>query len=166
MEAAKIIRKQRKSVLNRHINTLTRLIIEEDISSINSRLSSMKITFEEIETSHYSYVEYLESDSSVSSSDLDQCNEWFSDITKSYLDEISKARLWLRQNGISMQTVNVDSQGTKSQVDGLSEELATHLSLPKISIPTFSGDPREYHLYITTFDQVVGDVLRVVIKLN
>ena len=84
MEAAKFIRKQRISVLNRHINTLTRLIIEEDISSINSRLSSMKITFEELETSHYSYVEYLESDSSVSSSDLDQCNEWFSDITKSY----------------------------------------------------------------------------------
>ena len=159
MEAAKIIRKQRKSVLNRHIITLTRLVIEEDISSINSRLSSMKITFEELETSHYSYVEYLESDSSVSSSDLDQCNEWFSDITKSYLDEVTKARLWLRQNGISMQTVNVDSQGTKSQVAGLSEELATHLSLPKISIPTFSGDPREYHLFITTFDQVVGDVL-------
>ena len=42
---------------------------------------------------------------------------------------------------------------------GLSEELATYLSLPKVKIPIFNGDPREHHMFITTFDQVVGNVL-------
>ena len=31
--------------------------------------------------------------------------------------------------------------------------------MPKVEIPIFKGDPREYHMFIKTFDQVVGNVL-------
>ena len=33
------------------------------------------------------------------------------------------------------------------------------MSLPKVEIPIFNGDPREYHMFISTFDQVMGNVL-------
>ena len=33
------------------------------------------------------------------------------------------------------------------------------MSLPKVEIPISNGDQREYHMFISTFDQVVGYVL-------
>ena len=41
-----VIRNQRKGVLRRHINTLARLLVEEDINGANVRLTSMKMIFE------------------------------------------------------------------------------------------------------------------------
>ena len=33
------------------------------------------------------------------------------------------------------------------------------MSLPNVEIPSSNGDPRDYHMFITTFDQAVGNVL-------
>ena len=73
--------------------------------------------------------------------------------------------MFLKQHSVTGQTERAenDARGVfENQVGGhggLSEELATYLSLPKVEIPIFNGDPREYHMCITTFDQVVGNVL-------
>ena len=99
-----------------------------------------------------------------SSGDVDKCNDWFLDVTKSYLDEVAKARWFLKQHSVTGQTERVENDASgvfENHVGshgGLSEELATHLSLPEVEIPIFNGDPREYHMFITTFDQVVGNV--------
>ena len=164
MEEARVIRNQRKSVLGRHLNTLSRLIVEEYVNGANDRLASMKLTFEELEVWHYNYLEFLEMYDDGSSDDVDKCNDWFLDVTKSYLDEVAKARRFLKQHRVTGQTERAenDARGIyENQVGsgGLSEELATHFSLPKVEIPIFSGDPREYHMCITTFDQVIGNVL-------
>ena len=164
MEEARVIRNQRKSVLGRHLNTLSRLIVEEDVNGANDRLASMKLTFEDLEVWHYNYLEFLEMYDDGSSDDVDKCNDWFLDVTKSYLDEVAKARRFLKQHRVTGQTERAenDARGIyENQVGsgGLSEELATHFSLPKVEIPIFSGDPREYHMFITTFDQVIGNVL-------
>ena len=39
------------------------------------------------------------------SDDVNQCKKWFLDISKSYLDVISKARQFLEQRGVRMTTV-------------------------------------------------------------
>ena len=86
-------------------------------------------------------------------------------MTKSYLGEVAKARWFLKQHVVTARPERTenDARGVfETQVGshgGLSEELATYLSLPKDEIPIFSGYPREYHMFITTFDQVVGNVL-------
>ena len=165
MEEARVIRNQRERVLRRHVNTLARLLVEEDINGASVRLTSMKIIFEELEVAHYNYLEFLEMYDDVSSDDVNKCNDWFLDVSKSYLDEVSKARWMLKQHGVAAQTERAesDARGALENQDGshggLSEELATHLSLPKVEIPMFNGDPREYHMFISTFDQVVGNVL-------
>ena len=164
MEEARVIRNQRKSVLGRHLNTLSRLIVEEDVNGANDRLASMKLTFEELEVWHYNYLEFLEMYDDGSSDDVDKCNDWFLDVTKSYLDEVAKARQFLKQHRVTGQTERAenDARGIYENQAGsgrLSEELATHFSSPNVEIPIFSGDPREYHMFITTFDQVIGNVL-------
>ena len=56
MEGFKTIKNQRKSVLTRHCNTLTRLLEEQDADGINDRLRSMKLTMEQLEQAHYDYL--------------------------------------------------------------------------------------------------------------
>ena len=144
---------------------MSRLIVEEDVNGANVRLASMKVTFEELEVAHYNYHEFLEMYDDGSSDDVDKCNDSFQDVTKSYLDEVAKARRFLKQHSVTGQTERAenDARGVfENQVGshgGLSDELATYLSLPKVEIPIFNGDPREHHMFITTFDQVVGNVL-------
>ena len=92
MEEARVIRNQRKRVLGRHLNTLSRLIVEEHVNGANVRLAS---------------------------------------IAENDARGVFESQL--------------GSHG------GLSEELATYLSLPKVEIPIFNGDPREYqhvHYYV------------------
>ena len=165
MEEARVIRNQRERVLRRHVNTLARLLVEEDINGASVRLTSMKMIFEELEVAHYNYPEFLEMYDDVSPDDVNNCNDWFLDVSKSYLDEVSKARWLLKQHGVAAQAERAKSDtlgALENRVDshgGLSEELATHLSLPKVEITMFNGDPREYHMFISTFDQVVENVL-------
>ena len=73
MEEARVIRNQRKRVLGRHLNTLSRLIVEEDVNGANVRLASMKITFEELEVAHYNYLEFLEMYDDGYSDYVDMC---------------------------------------------------------------------------------------------
>ena len=42
MEDARVIRSQCKKVLGRHLNTLSRFIVEEDVNGANVRLASME----------------------------------------------------------------------------------------------------------------------------
>ena len=120
-----------KSVLGRHLNTLSRVIVEEDVNGANDRLASMKLTFEELEVWHYNYLEFLEMYDDGSSDDVDKCNDWFLDVTKFYLDEVAKARRFLKQHRVTGQTERAenDARGIyENQVGsgGLCEELATH----------------------------------------
>ena len=52
MEEARVIRNQRKKVLGRHLNTLSRLIVEEGVNGSNIRFASMKVTLKELEVAH------------------------------------------------------------------------------------------------------------------
>ena len=51
------------------------------------------------------------------------------------------------------------SGSSQSSVSGLSTEFVTLLSLPRVDIPSFNGDPCDYQTFITTFDQVIGNVI-------
>ena len=51
------------------------------------------------------------------------------------------------------------SESSTSSVSGLSAEFVTLLSLPRVDIPIFNGAPCEYQTCITTFDQVIGNVI-------
>ena len=130
MEEARVIRNQRERVLRRHVNTLARLLVEEDINGASVRLTSMKMIFEELEVAHYNYLEFLEMYDDVSSDDVNKCNDWFLDVSKSYLDEVSKARWMLKQHGVAAQTERAESDARgalENQVGshgGLSEELS------------------------------------------
>ena len=69
----------------------------------------MKVTFDELELTHYNYLEFIEMYDDGSSDDVDKCNDWFLDVTKSYLDGIAKARRILKQHSVTGQTERTEN---------------------------------------------------------
>ena len=163
MDEAKVVKNQRKSVLSRHVNTLRRLLIEEDTNGVIARLKSMKDTFDQLEQAHYDYIESIQGNTKASDDEITKCETWFDDITKSYLENVSKARVWLTPCGIAPPTVRVTQEvsgpSPPSDVSGLSSEFVTLLSLSRVDIPSCNGDPCNYQTFITTYDQVIGNII-------
>ena len=152
----------RKSVLARHINTLRRLLVEEDTNGVVARLKSMKYTFDQLDQAQCDYIESIQGNTNETEDETMKCETWFDDITRMYLQNVYKARTWLTQQGVGPPTVKVTpelSRSSQSSVSGLSTEFVTLFSLPRVDFPSFNGDPCDYQTFITTFDQVIGNVI-------
>ena len=96
MEGFKTIKNQRKSVLTRHCNTLTRLLEEQDADGINDRLRSMKLIMEQLEQAHYDYLDCVQSNTSEDEDEISKCDAWFEGVSRMYLENVHKARCFFR----------------------------------------------------------------------
>ena len=162
MEVFKTIKNQRKSVLTRHCNTLTRLLEEQDADGINDRLRSMKLIMEQLEQAHYDYLDCVQSNTSEDEDEISNCDAWFEGVSRMYLENVHKARCFLDQRYVAPSTGKVtqdSNESSSASASGLSVECVTLLSLPRVDIPKFNGDPCEYQTFITTFDQVLGNMI-------
>ena len=139
MEEALVFRNERKRILTRHVNTLTRLLVGKELDGVIVGLPPMKRAFEELEDAHYYYLDMFETyDSDMPSDDVNQCKQWFIDVSKSYLDVISKARNFLEQRGVRMTTVwlsvpaltdpMLPETGVKLTATGVRSSVSVHLS--------------------------------------
>ena len=139
MEEALVFRNERKNILTRHVNTLTRLLVLKELDGVIVGLPPMKRDFEELEDAHYYYLDIFETyDNDMPSDDVNQCKQWFMDISKSDLDVISKARNFLEQRGVRMTTVwlsvpaltdpMLPETGVKLSATGVRSSVSVHLS--------------------------------------
>ena len=79
-----------------------------------------------------------------------------------YLENVHKARFFLDQRYVAPSTGKVtqdSNESSSASASGLSAEFVTLLSLPRVDITKFNGDPCEYQTFITTFDQVIGNII-------
>ena len=139
MEEALVFRNERKRLLTRQVNTLTRLPVGKELDGVIVDLPPMKRAFEELEDAHYYYLDFFETyDNDMPSDDVNQCKKWFIDISKSYLDVISKARMFLEQQGVRITTVwlsvpaltdpMLPDTGVKLIATGVRSSVSVHLS--------------------------------------
>ena len=137
MEESNTIKNQRKSVLTRHCNTLTRLFEEQDADGINDRLRSMKLTMEQLEQAHYDYLDCVQSNTSEDEDEISNCDAWFEGVSRMYLENVHKARCFLDQRYVAPSTGKVtqeSNESSSSSASGLSAEFVTLLSLPRVDI--------------------------------
>ena len=149
-------------MLTRHCNTLTRLLEEQDADGINDRLRSMKLIMEQLEQAHYDYLDCVQSNTSEDEDEISKCDAWFEGVSRMYLENVHKARCFLDQRYVAPSTGKVtqdSNESSSASASGLSAEFVTLLSLPRVDIPKFNGDPCEYQTFITTFDQVIGNII-------
>ena len=82
----------------------------------------------------------------------------FLDVSKSYLDEVAKALWMLKQHSVTAQT-ECALENQVGRYGGLSEELTTHLRLPKVEIPIFNVVAHVNITFHLNVGQVVGNEL-------
>ena len=140
------VRGQRKGVINRHLGNLRRFVAEEDVEAVQVRLGRLKDAFNEFECVHEDYHKLLSSDADISESE-----QWFSDVESHYISEIKAAREWLNSKSVS-RPIN---ENVNSSVNAGDDKLISLLSIPKLELPTFCGDPLEYPSFIAIFDESV-----------
>ena len=90
-EAAKVIRRQKKAAVTRHLGTLERLVAEEDAVGVQSKLDQVHTSFLDLETSHEVYHNLLEDEA-----EIEQSDSWFNDVQSIYIVKIKAARSWLK----------------------------------------------------------------------
>ena len=132
MEESLVFRNERKIILTGHINRLTRLLVGKELDGVTVCLPPMKKAFEELEDAHYDYLDMFEMyDYDMPSDDVNQCEQWFVDVSKSYLDVIAKARMFLEHRGVSMATVWLSVSALTDPMlpeTGVKSSVSVHLS--------------------------------------
>ena len=132
--------------MTRHLGTLERLVAEEDIDGVRSRLDRVKHSFDEFEDTHNNYRDSLENEEEIETSDA-----WFQDMQTTYVAGVKAAKAWLRT-----QVPCVDLPDMTNSPVATREDLLNLLHLPKVELDKFDGNPLEYLTFIAVFDEVVG----------
>ncbi|XP_076036051.1 uncharacterized protein LOC143022004 [Oratosquilla oratoria] len=155
MEQAKVVRRQRKAAVTRHLGTLCRLIAEEDIAGITDRLDRVRTSYNEFESAHDAYQTFLSNDER----ELEASESWYKETEEEYIKVIKDARAFLKvrtQSEIPCAKSRVDSENSESErLDVSPAELVGILNVPKVELDVFEGNPLEYNLFMTIFDELV-----------
>ncbi|XP_076029789.1 uncharacterized protein LOC143018315 [Oratosquilla oratoria] len=155
MEQAKVVRRQRKAAVTRHLGTLCRLIAEEDIAGITDRLDRVRTSYNEFESAHDAYQTFLSNDER----ELEASESWYKETEEEYIKVIKDARAFLKvrtQSEIPCAKSRVDSENSESErLDISPAELVGILNVPKVELDVFEGNPLEYNLFMTIFDELV-----------
>lgn len=144
-----------KERIERWCLKIKRLGVEQDISGLQTGLTELKRLYEACEDTYYQLV-----DTAVPGSDMSAINKQYGDIRKQYLETVKGAKKIVKDNGLP--TVESLSQGieansaSSASINTIGSELANALTLPKVSVPHFSGNPVEYATFVRLFEEVIA----------
>ena len=114
-------------------------IAEQDRDGVKSQLDKLKVLFTIFERAHDSYHQTL-----ADEEDIDNSAEYFSPAERNYIVAVSDAHKFLSPTSL----VSTEPVYNGQMFDDL-------LSLPKLTIDTFTGDPLAYREFMAIFDEVV-----------
>ena len=151
----KVVRRQWKAAVTRHLNTLQRHIAEGDVEQVRDRLNKVKITFSELESAHEAFQQTLTTDA-----EFDQSESWFADAQRSYISSIKSAKQWLGDDdkpiSVKSKVTTVTGATQSSSAQSHDTELINLLSIPKLEIDKFDGNPLEFQSFMAIFDEAVS----------
>ena len=149
MAQPKIIRRQKKAAVTRHLGTLERLIAEEDIELVRTKLKQLKVSFGEFEMSHDTYHDSLSDEEEIAESE-----RWFKEAEKAYIDGIKSAKAWIKSQAAPVKVPPVHKYDHDEEEPVLAY-LTNMMNMPKVELDKFDGNPLDFQSFIAVFDEVV-----------
>ncbi|XP_076067764.1 uncharacterized protein LOC143040571 [Oratosquilla oratoria] len=152
MEQAKVVRRQRKAAVTRHLGTLCRLIADENVAGIADKLDHVRALFTKFESSHDAYQALLGDDKD----ELGSSEAWYKETEEEYIRVVTNARAFIKvrtQTETPCAKPRVDSESEQSDISPA--ELVGILNIPKVELDVFKGDHLEYKLFITVFSELI-----------
>ena len=117
----------------------------------------MKLSFNELEAVHIELTGRLNTDEDITESD-----NWYAVVGDAYIVGVTDAHTWLRSSQATNVSPNpvpgivpVLASSAQPSSSDIRDDLVNLLSIPKVVIDKFEGDPLEYQTFIATFDELV-----------
>ena len=132
MEDWKAVRKTKKTSLTKQANQLKRYVEEGDVDVVNTRRKLYVNTFKEFDEAH----------ENVDSTTVES-EEYYNSVLQAYTETLKHVNVWLK-----------DLKHEKNS----ESKMVKLLTLPKLEIDKFSGNPEEYLSFIAMFEECVEEV--------
>ena len=146
----KTARAKLKGQVTRSVNSLKRFRSEDDEGKVKAELEKLKQRYEAFEAAHDRYHDTLQSEE-----DWAQSDDYLYAVQDNYISALDEAKVWLkRQRGDDDVKPAPTDEGTR----GVSVDVLNMMYQPKMEIEKFNGDPTKFHIFMTTFDEVVHKV--------
>lgn len=145
----RVVRRQRKAAITRHLGTLERLMAEGDVTGVQQRLRTLKLSFTDFESVHDDFNKTL-TDVDL----MDESDDWFRQVESNYIGGVKTANTWLS----GKINVSNDKPGPSKFSDphSINHDLFNLLSIPKLEIDKFNGEPSEYKSFMAVFEESVA----------
>ena len=122
------------------------IVAEKGVSGVEERLVQIKMPFGQFEETHDAYHNLL-----TENNDIVAIEEWFGNIEASYIDGVQTAKHWLCSLNNS---INVKPECHDEPLVDVAKLVAL-MSVPKLEIDKFSGDPLEYQTFVAIFNETI-----------
>ena len=163
-EQLRIARGQKKAAVTRQLGTLERHIAENKSPDVvEAGLVLEAQAFDELGTAHDALAASFATETDISAGEV-----WFTKAHQEYVTKVKIARQWIDlksgATGASGPSGNVTSTSTgntggDTNNTSLSQSNVMNLlTVPKIGIDKFDGNPIEYQNFMSIFDEMVGTV--------
>ena len=137
-----------KEELSKSYGDLDVLVAEDDFDEIITQREWMKTLYVKFRDSHVEYHETLQEESVINTSDA-----YFRDIQTLYVKKQNAAKAALNDMGRQYQ-MRQDVHNEQSI-----KSLGHLINLPPLELKKFSGEPDDFEDFITTFNEVIGNVV-------
>ena len=137
-----------KEELSKSYGDLDVLVAEDDFDEIITQREWMKTLYVKFRDSHVEYHETLQEESVINTSDA-----YFRDIQTLYVKKQNTAKAALNDMGRQYQ-MRQDVHNEQSI-----KSLGHLINLPPLELKKFSGEPDDFEDFITTFNEVIGNVV-------
>ena len=157
VDELRVSRRQWKAAITRHLGSLKRAVAEDDVTAVKERQDKTKLSFNKLEAVHIELTGRL-----ITDEDIIESDNWYAVVENAYIVGVTDAHTWLRSSQATNVSPNpvpgivpvVASSAQPSSSD-IRDDLVNLLSIPKVVIDKFEGDPLEYQAFIATFDELV-----------
>ena len=139
----------RKDALTKAYGDLSVLLAEDDLDGVISERERMKTLYLRFRETYNIHHNTLKEDADIQASDA-----YFMDVQKQYAAQQMAAKAALNDM--------LPQKQLKQELNGEHESFKTlgHLiNLPPLELKRFSGDPDEFDDFVTTFNEVIGNVI-------
>ena len=153
----KVARRQCKGVVTRYLNSVKRHMAERRSELVQAKLDKLLVAFDNLEEAHDLYHDDLTDDNEIQESE-----KWFTICEVEYTEGVKAANDWLEAwfgRSEIEKPDSADDDSTSDKTTDPSLELQARminlLSIPKVELDSFSGDPLEYQTFFAIFDELI-----------
>jgi len=148
---AKNARQTAKGAVTKQVNKLGRLMAEMEKDKVKTEVERLRTIFETFETAHDGFHSHL-----TTLEEQEESDTYFMQVEDKYSHCLKEVRCWLKIEEASLIPPAAPQASSSSAV---SNDVMSLMSLPKIELEVFEGDPLKYHSFQAMFEECVEKVI-------